>query len=78
MIEEVYKVFGQELPDRDTFFATTANPMSLLDLRKQFKTWDSFVHEYHLFVKSQVMSVVPAKPLEAPKVLIKAETNEAE
>lgn len=78
MIEKVYEVFGPELPDKDTFFATTANPMCLLDLRNQFKTWDVFVHEYHLFVKDKLVTKVPEKPLVAPPVLTKAATNETE
>lgn len=65
-MEEVYNVFGAELPDKDTFFATWANPMSLLDMRKQFKTWDNFVHSYYVFVKEK--SAPEVKTVVAPVV----------
>lgn len=74
MIEQVYAVFGGELPDKDTFFATTANPMSLLDLRKMYKTWDVFVHEYHMFVKDQNTTPVEVKQVELP---VLSKTDEA-
>lgn len=77
MMEAVYKVFGDTLPDKDTFFATNDNPMSLLDMRKGFKTWDSFVHEYFLYVKS-VKAPAQTKTVaqKAPSVVEKAVPNE--
>lgn len=54
LLEQVYGVFGDNLPDKDTFFATTANPMCLLDLKREgWKTWDNFLNEYHAYAKTR-------------------------
>lgn len=71
LIQKVFDVFGENLPDKDTFFATSANPMVLLDLRREgWNTWENFVNEYSLFVKSKV-SKSKEKVLETPKGVTK-------
>ncbi len=58
LLEQVFKVFGSTLPDKDTFFATTENPMVLLDLRREgWKTWENFVNDYYSYVKSKTVTM---------------------
>lgn len=51
-------MFGPNLPDKDSFFATYDNPMCLLDLKREgWKTWDNFLSAYHEYCKAQVKPV---------------------
>lgn len=72
LIKQVYDLFGPNLPDKDTFFATTANPMVLLDLRREgWKTWENFINEYQRYAMEQTKKTMPPKTGTLPTGVIK-------
>jgi hypothetical protein len=46
-IEKVFKVYGNDLPeDRDLYQATVASPVTMLELRKEFGSYEKFKQAY--------------------------------
>jgi hypothetical protein len=75
LIKQVFDLFGPNLPDKDTFFATTANPMSLLDLRREgWKTWENFINEFQRFAMEQTKKNMEPKTGALPKGVTKDAT----
>lgn len=50
LIQKAFEVFGNELPDRDLFQATEKNPVTMLMVKKEFKTYEEFKKAYLAFV----------------------------
>lgn len=47
LIEQAFEVFGNELPaDKDLFQATEKNQVTMLMVRKEFKTYEAFRKAY--------------------------------
>jgi hypothetical protein len=57
ILERAFEVFGTSLPDRDIFQATTANTVSMLEVRKAYVTWAQFEYEYAKFLSSKEVQV---------------------
>jgi hypothetical protein len=69
IFEKVFEVFGEELPaGTSEYSAVQAAPVSVLQIRKEFKTYSNFSTQYKLFLveksreKTQENTVV-TKPL---------------
>jgi hypothetical protein len=52
-IEEVFKVFGSELPPKHIYTATKKSPVRAIYIMKQFKTWAKFKLEYNKYAIEQ-------------------------
>ena len=70
ILKKVYDTYKQDIPrDSNTFFATTATPVSKAVIRKYFKTFETFVKEYNVYCVKQ-------RNLEKPPVVTKKETGD--
>jgi hypothetical protein len=49
LFEKIYKVFGQDTPNRILYNATVASPSSTNTLIKKYKTWKQFEKAYNIF-----------------------------
>lgn len=62
VIEQVYKVFGTDLPaTRSDYSAIRAKPVSMLTITKAFKNWKTFVVEYNKYAIQQRNKAAKAK-----------------
>lgn len=68
IIEDIYKVFGDNLPEsRSAYSAKDNKPHLMLAITKKFKTWKNFVIEYNKYAITQRNS----KPTTVEKVVEK-------
>ena len=74
ILNKVFEVFGSELPEKDIFQATIANPGSALEIRKAFGNWSAFEYAYAKFLQEKK---TPVKTV-TPPVVTKAADNAAE
>lgn len=64
--EDLYKIFGNKLPEKHVFFATKGAPTAVI-FEKTFGEWNSFVNDYLRFAAKQVGTAKSAKPEVASK-----------
>lgn len=69
MLEKLYEIFGDTLPEKHVFFATEGAP-TRAPLFKEFNSWVEFTNDYARFV---AMKKAPA-PV-APKPIVKPEVK---
>ena len=61
MLEQMYKLFGDKLPEKHVFFATEGAP-TRAPLLKEFGSWLAFANDYQRYVaKKKSEAVVKAK-----------------
>ncbi len=54
ILKDIYKVFGDSLPkSRSHYSAHACKPYSMLEISKEFKTWNNFVLEYNKYAIEQ-------------------------
>jgi hypothetical protein len=70
MLEELFKVFGDECPDRLLVGATKANTVTPQRIIKKYKRWANFEKAYKEFCISQ-------RNTESKKVIEKGKTDES-
>ena len=58
MLEELYKIFGDTLPEKNVFFATQGAPTRAPFL-KEFGSWVEFCNDYMRFVAVKRAAVAP-------------------
>jgi len=78
IIEQVYAVYGNELPSRVVYNAMTNKPLSVRNIIRKFKRWERFEAAYreHCMAirKSEEAAKVVTKPIVAK--VTKQKSNE--
>lgn len=64
MLDKIFEVYGNALPERHIYAASAASPVTVLEITKQFRTWNAFVYEYGKYTQTKRVS----KPVVTKKV----------
>ena len=77
MIEKVYEVYGDVLPERNVYGSSDTSPSTINEILKEYKTWNRFKYAYEMYVSTKRASAVKVetKKAEVKKVETKATTK---